>query len=145
MFGFIPIYDPKDPNPTNYDGYKEVKEAMGNTASILILDGLGDIIEGALAARVATKGVSVIGPRATYKQFAKEIGAKFLDVTQETWSWAKNEKYLAEVVKRGDDVIFAGKFDPAMLDPNSILAQEIQYLAKNGYEWVSDYSKMVRK
>ena len=47
------------------------------------------------------------------------------------------------VVSRGDDVIFAGKFNPARLDPTSVLAREIRYLESNNYVWTSDYTKMI--
>jgi hypothetical protein len=93
----------------------------------------------------AVKGVSVIGPRATYRQFAKNIGANFLDVTDEEWSWSLNRKFLAGIVKRGDDVIFAGKFDPMKLDSKSVLAREMNYLSKHGYKWNVDFTKMVLK
>lgn len=91
------------------------------------------------------KGVSVIGPRATYRQFAKSIGARFLKVTDAGWTWKKNLKFLEGVVKRGDDVIFAGEFNPALLDKSSVLAKEIEFLKANGYEWVDDFSRMVKQ
>ena len=56
----------------------------------------------------------------------------------------ENVKFLQGVVKRGDDVIFSGKYNPARLDPNSVLAQEIRYLIRHGYKWTSDYSKLVK-
>ena len=91
------------------------------------------------------KGVSVIGPRATYRQFAEELGANYLKVSDDAWTWSKNEKFLEGVVKRGDDVIFAGKFDPDFLDKTSVLAKEINYLERKGYQWTSNFSKMVLK
>ena len=93
----------------------------------------------------AIKGVTVIGPRATYRQFAKESGATFLDVTDEAWSWPINKKFLAGIVKRGDDVVFAGKFNPALLNPKTPLAREIKYLTKRGYRWTDDFSKLIKK
>ena len=66
-----------------------------------------------------------------------------MDVTDDAWDWAKNEKYLEDVVNRGDDVIFAGKFDPKKLEP-SALADEIKYLKEHGYEWTKDFVKMVK-
>ncbi|SFC87213.1 hypothetical protein SAMN05421747_1523, partial [Parapedobacter composti] len=93
----------------------------------------------------AAKGVSVIGPRSTYREFAKKIGANFLDVTDEAWTMRENVKFLQGVVKRGDDVIFAGKYNPARLDPNSVLAQEIRYLQRHGYSWTDDFSRMIKK
>lgn len=90
------------------------------------------------------KAVSVIGPRATYRQFAQKMGASYLDVADEAWTWAKNEEFLKGIVNRGDDVLFAGKFNPARLDPNSALAREITYLIGHGYRWAADYSKLVK-
>ncbi|MCH6201538.1 hypothetical protein MMU07_18295 [Aquiflexum sp. LQ15W] len=93
----------------------------------------------------AAKGVIVIGPRATYREFAKKIGANFLNVTDEAWTMRKNVEFLQGVVKRGDDVIFSGKYNPLKLDPNSVLAQEIRYLQRYGYSWTDDFSRMIKK
>ncbi len=93
----------------------------------------------------ATKGVSVIGPRATYREFAKKIGANFLDVTDEAWTMRKNVDFLQGVIKRADDVIFSGQYNPARLDPKSVLAQEIRYLQRHGYSWTKDFSRMIKK
>jgi len=71
----------------------------------------------------AKKGLSVIGPRAIYREAAEEMGANYLKVTDEAWTWAKNEEFLAGVVKRGDEVVFAGKFNPVQLDNTSVLAR----------------------
>ena len=60
-----------------------------------------------------------------------------------TWTWAKNEAFLSGIVKRGDVVVFAGKYNPSLLDPLSVLAKEIQYLRANGYVWTSDYTRMI--
>ncbi|GAA4314336.1 hypothetical protein [Compostibacter hankyongensis] len=98
-----------------------------------------------IKARFAVKEVSVIGPRATYREFAKKIGTNFLDVTDEAWMMRKNVEFLQGVVKRGDDVIFSGKFNPAKLDPKSVLAQEIRYLQRHGYSWTDDFSRMIKK
>jgi len=100
---------------------------------------------GTFAARVATRGLSVIGPKATYRQYARQIGANYLDVTDEAWTMRKNVEFLQGVVERGDDVIFAGKFNKDLLDQTSVLAQEIRYLERHGYQWTSDFKKMVLK
>jgi RHS repeat-associated protein len=97
-----------------------------------------------LFTNTAVRGIAVIGPRATYREFAKSIGAKFLNVTDDAWTWAKNEGFLADVVKSGDDVIFSGKFNPLKLDPNSVLAKEVKYLIERGYKWTSDFSKLIK-
>ncbi len=136
----IKISDPKNPDQNNAEAEK--RNAGGEAALLLALDGLGELFEVGNAAR---KGVSVIGPRATYRQFARQIGARYLDVADEAWTWAKNEKFLAGVVARGDDVIFAGKFNPAQLNPESTLAKEIEYLIERGYKWTADFSKLVKQ
>ena len=56
----------------------------------------------------------------------------------EDWSQKKNLKYLKGVVSRKDDVIFSCDYDPAKLDPNSVLAWEINYLETHGYEYVGN-------
>ncbi len=93
----------------------------------------------------ASKEVSVIGPRSTYREFDKKIGANFLNVTDDAWSMRKNVKFLQGVVKRGDDVVFSGKYNPKLLDPNSVLAQEIRYLKRHGYLWNKDLTKLIKK
>ncbi len=87
----------------------------------------------------------MIGPRATYREFAKKIGANFLNVTDEAWTMRKNVEFLQGVVKRGDDVIFSGKYYPLKLDSNSVLGQEIRYLQRHGYSWTDDFSRMIKK
>ena len=97
------------------------------------------------SAKVAARGVSVIGPRSTYREFAKKIGANFLNVTDEAWTMQKNMTFLRGVVKRGDDVIFAGKFNPTKLNSKSVLAKEINYLERHGYKWSDNYSKLIKQ
>lgn len=110
------------------------KEKVGSDGEVL----------GAVAS-VAARGVSVIGPRATYREFAKKMGANFLNVTDDAWTMRKNVKFLQDVVKRGDDVIFAGKYNPAKLDPSSVLAQEIRYLQRHGYSWNKDFTRLIKQ
>lgn len=100
---------------------------------------------GQVSKQATTKGVSVIGPRDTYRQFAKKIGANFLDVTDDAWSESLNKEFLQGVVERGDDVVFAGEFNPALFDPNSTLGWEINTLIENGYQWADDYSRLFLK
>ena len=50
----------------------------------------------------------------------------------------KNLKYLKGVVSRKDDVIFSGDYDPSKLDPNSVLAWEINYLESHGYKYTEN-------
>ena len=89
-----------------------------------------------------SKGISVIGPRTTYRQYAQSIDARFLNVSDQAWTWEKNRRYLYGVAQRGDDVIFAGKFSPAKLDPGSVLAREIKYLTERGYRWTDNFSRL---
>jgi RHS repeat-associated protein len=91
------------------------------------------------------KGISVIGPRSIYREFAKKIGANFLDVTDEAWTMRKNVGFLQGVVKRGDDVIFSGKYNPDLLNAKSVLAQEIRYLQRHGYSWSDDFTRLIKK
>jgi len=134
------VPDQKNPDQNNEEAKK--RDIAGQSMLAVLLDGLGELFDFGSS---GAKGLSVIGPRATYRQFAQQIGAKFLDVTDEAWTWEKNLKFLAEVVKRGDDVVFAGKFDPDLLRPNTALAKEIDYLIEHGYQWVADKSKLVLK
>jgi len=95
-------------------------------------------------AKGVDKGVTVIGPRATYRGFAQKIGADYLKVSDEAWKWRTNRRFLRGVIKRGDDVVFAGKFDSGLLQEGSVLDREIKYLQKYGYEWTDDYSRLVK-
>jgi len=129
-----------DPNPDQGNLTAAGESVMGETMLAALTEGIG---EGLDAAATAEKGISVIGPRDVYREFAKKIGAHFLDVVDKDWSWAKNLEFLKGVVKRGDDVIFAGKFNPDTLRP-SALKDEIDYLISQGYKWTSDFTKMVK-
>jgi len=111
----------------------------------LVARGVVSTIRAARGASIAARGVSVIGPRATYREFAKKIGANFLNVTDDAWTMRKNVKFLQGVVKRGDDVIFSGKYNPAKLDPSSVLAQEIRYLQRHGYSWNKDFTRLIKQ
>jgi hypothetical protein len=97
------------------------------------------------AAIAVEKEISVIGPRAIYRQVAEKMGANYLNVTDEGWTLCKNYKFLQCVVERGDDVIFAGKFDARAFDPNSMLGFEIKYLQNNGYSWSKDFTRLIKK
>lgn len=57
----------------------------------------------------------------------------------------KNVEFLQGVVKRGDDVIFSGVFDPSKLEAGSVLSQEIRYLTRHGYSWTDDFSRLIKK
>jgi hypothetical protein len=107
--------------------------------------GLGEFAPIIVNSFRASKGVSVIGPRSNYREFAKKIGANFLDVTDQEWTMRKNVEFLQGVVKRGDDVIFSGIFDPSKVKPGSVLAQEIRYLTRHGYKWTHDFTRLIKK
>jgi len=66
-------------------------------------------------------------------------------MTDEAWTMRKNVGFLQRVVKRGDDVIFSGTFDPSKLKVGSVLSQEIRYLTRHGYSWTDDFSKLIKK
>ena len=118
--------------------------AFATGMGMLVIDAAGgELLKG--VGKAVAKGISVIGPRNVYREFAKKIGDNFLNVTDEAWTWSKNEKYLAGIVKRGDNVVFAGKYNPDLLDSNSVLAREIQYLQKHGYSWNSDFTILTKK
>lgn len=57
----------------------------------------------------------------------------------------KNVAFLQGVVKRGDVVVFAGKYNPKLLDSRSVLAQEIRYLQRHGYSWSDDFTRLIKK
>jgi len=128
-------------NSTPYDQGRILGNVVPDLAVVAALPEL----KASSAGEIAAKGVSVIGPRATYREFAKKIGANFLNVTDEAWTMRKNVEFLQGVVKRGDEVIFSGKYNPLKLDPNSVLGQEIRYLQRHGYSWTDDFSRMIKK
>ena len=68
-----------------------------------------------------------------------------LNVTDDAWTMRKNVEFLQGVVKRGDDVIFSGTYNPAKLDPRSVLAQEIRYLQRHGYSWNKDFTRLIKQ
>jgi RHS repeat-associated protein len=133
-----------DPNPDQNNLTSAGEEVMGSTTIAVLTDGI--FSEGQVAETAAETGISVIGPRDTYIEFAKKIGAQYLEIPAgKIWDWAANLKFLKGVVARGDDVIFAGKFDPKLLDKTSALANEIDYLISHGYKWTSDFTKLIKK
>jgi len=119
--------------------------SVASSISASTVTGTGATTATTNVSQSAQKGVSVIGPRATYREYAQRIGANFLNVTDQAWTKAQNRAYLQDIIKRGDDVIFAGKFDPAKLDPKSTLAWEIKTLIKAGYKWTEDFSKLIKE
>jgi len=90
-----------------------------------------------------TRGTTVIGPRDTYVSFAQNIGANYLN--PENWTREKNIAFIQDVIRRGDDVIFAGQFEPTRLQGGSILEMEIQMLTDSGYNWSADYTKLIKE
>lgn len=84
------------------------------------------------------RSLSVIGPRSNYREYAKSIGANYLNVTDEEWTKEKNYEYLKEIVTRKDDVKFSCDYDPSRLDPKSTLAWEIQFLEDAGYQYIGN-------
>lgn len=90
-----------------------------------------------------SKKITVIGPRETFREFAKATKANFLDIPDNVWTWEKDRKFLKEVVKRDDIVEVYGVFDPAKIDTNSILSKEIKYLTNHGYKWTDDFSYLI--
>ncbi len=106
------------PPSVDFNG-KEPDELIGDMGKGILTDvamlplGLeregGELLNGAVKCeRLAkdAKGVSVIGPRDAYEEFAKKIGARYLP--KAGWTQAKNEKYVNDIIARGDDVVFAG-------------------------------------
>jgi RHS repeat-associated protein len=92
------------------------------------------------------KGLAVIGPRETYVEHGKKIGAKVFELAAgEAYSWEKNQKWLDSIIGAGYDVVFGGAFKPWLLDPDSALAKEISYLISKGYEWTPDFTRLVKK
>ncbi len=122
------------------DGQKQFQNSVnkGKNVASKIVNNISNFLFEKSNTKKSSKGLSVIGPRNNYREFAKSKGAHFLDVKDEDWSQKKNLKYLKGVVSRKDDVIFSCDYDPAKLDPNSVLAWEINYLETHGYEYVGN-------
>jgi RHS repeat-associated protein len=92
------------------------------------------------------KGLAVIGPKETYVEFGKKVGAKVFQLAAgESYSWAKNQKWLDSIIEGGYDVVFAGTFNPRLFDPTSPLGKEILYLLDHGYKWTPDFSRLVKQ
>jgi RHS repeat-associated protein len=111
-----------DPNPDQNNDAVIMRETAFQTIMLTFTEGLGELFESGSA---ASKGIAVIGPRATYREFAMQIGARFLNVTDEAWTWEKNVAFLSETVKRGDEVLFAENSTRNYLIPSPFLPERL--------------------
>ncbi len=90
----------------------------------------------------AAKQTTVLGHGPAYTELGNKIGANYLDIPPEEWGamsasekWATNQKFLDDMIARGDNVVLATKASTA--EPGSFYAKELEYLAGKGYR-VSD-------
>ena len=86
---------------------------------------------------------AVIGHNPEYVNLANELGAQHFLIPIEEWNamtpteqWAANQKFLDEMIARGDEVILATKASNAR--PGSTYARELEYLAGKGYSVSAD-------
>ena len=91
-----------------------------------------------------SRNTTVIGEGEKFREFAKATKTNFLNIQDDEWTWEKDERFLKEIIKRGDIVEVYGVHDPAKIDTNSRLAKEIEYLTNYGYKWTNDYSYLVK-
>ena len=120
--------------------YNSQERLGGQLISTLVMLSSGFIGNGG-----SEEGLSAIGPRATYRQYAKKIGANYLNVTDEEWTFCKNYNFIKGAAERGDKIAFPGKFNSLELDRGSMLGWEIRYFENNGYVWNSNFTKLIKK
>jgi RHS repeat-associated protein len=92
----------------------------------------------AKGAKLAERGVTVLGHWPDYLKHAEELGARVFDIPTKiaermspTELWAANEKFLDRLVRRGDVVELSTPLNKVR--PGTTLEREIDYLTRQGY------------
>jgi hypothetical protein len=105
-------------------------------------------VSGGAAARAAA-GRTVLG-HAGYVEEAQKLGANYFEIADDVWAkmddaerWAANEKFLDDVIARGDDIILSTPAGKAF--PNSFFDRELKYLAGQGFAPNADGTRMLQK
>lgn len=101
-----------------------------------------------VAAQGAGVGKTVLGHYPEYKQLADTIRARRFSIPEAAWNqmspaeqWATNQKFLDQMIIRGDDIILATPLDKVR--PGSFFARELKYLASKGYRPNADGTKLI--
>lgn len=106
---------------------------------------IGKIAKGA---KVAERGLSVIGHCPDYLKRAEEPGARRFNAPEAVWNrmteaerWAANQKLLDRAIRRGDAFELATPLD--RVRPGIYLEREIGYLLEQGYRVAPDGSRLL--
>jgi RHS repeat-associated protein len=85
-----------------------------------------------------------------FEKVAAEMGYNSFQISDDVWKamseaerWAANSKFLADVVARGDEIIFSHKVK-AISGEVGVFRKELEYLSEQGYKLASDGLGMVK-
>ena len=85
-----------------------------------------------------------------YEKVAAEMGYNSFQVSDDVWRamseaerWAANSKFLAEVVARGDEIIFSKRV-AAISGETGFFRKELEYLVEQGYRLAADGLGMIK-
>ena len=85
-----------------------------------------------------------------YEKVAAEMGYNSFQVSDDVWRamseterWAANSKFLAEVVARGDEIIFSKRV-AAISGETGFFRKELEYLVEQGYQLAADGLGMIK-
>jgi hypothetical protein len=109
------------------------------------------IMEGSLSATttsVSQRGIAVLGHFPEYLVRAEQLGARHFNIPANVWAtmsplqrWSANEKFLSEIVARGDHIVLTTPVGRVTV--GSTLEREIRYLLGRGYQIVDDGWRLV--
>ena len=136
-----PLLDPYEPlrlNAYSYGKNNPLRYAA-KTAS-----GLSDDVIGLATRNVTNSGDTVLGHFPGYITKANSKGASYFDIG-DAWNgltpsqrWAANTHFLDTRIAAGDRVLLS--VPKGDIRPGSYLAQEVEYLTRNGYRWTNQWS-----
>ena len=95
--------------------------------------------------------VTVIGPKANFKSFAQEIGARFMNIPEDRLEgmateklWKLNKRFLKNTIARGDDIVLSVPVTDVNAVAPGFFRRELDYLIRKGYHLSSDGRRMIR-
>ena len=72
------------------------------------------------------------------------MGAKWLNIAREKWTWDKNRRWLLAKIKNGERIFDIGRKRDYRYESWSGYYKEVQYMVKKGFErvftgkWITD-------
>jgi hypothetical protein len=110
----------------------------------------GLLAQSVVAPAKRTSGITVLGPRDSFRKVANQIGARYFDVPDHIWAKMTpverelaNGKFLDRTISRGDRILLSAPFDPTK--PPGGFAWEIDYMVgRKGFKISADGMELLR-